>query len=84
MGYTVRRDPTGPQVTVFRVGVMDGDKVVRPPINEGDDDPAPTPAPAAISDVLWGNGPPPDMDAPENQQYDSYVDLDSGEVWVRQ
>lgn len=44
MGYTVRVEPTGPQVTTFHVGVMDGDRIVRPGTDADDEPPMPVPS----------------------------------------
>lgn len=68
-----------PYKTVFRVGVVDGDRLVREPVS--DDDVEPPPPPVELDgEVFAGDGPPSAEILSLMEVGDIYIDTNSGNV----
>lgn len=70
-----------PYKTVFRVGVGDGDKIVRPPLDEDDTQP-PVVIVGDDTDVYTMAGPPPAEPPAGMEAGDAWIDVSSGDVYV--
>lgn len=81
----VRSDPAlmRPNRTVFRVGVMDGDRIVLPPVDDDGQPPNEGGGVTAVDADVWvEHGPPPPTPPAGMEPRDAWVDVASGDVYV--
>lgn len=83
MSYTVRADPVQmqPYRTVFRVGVADGDTIIRPPVDSSGTTTTPATTPVNVDGEVYADSGPPTAEILAKMEVgDVYINTDTGDV----